>query len=300
MKNRSPFTNHRSQGTLSVVLATRDEEENIGKCLESVKDIAHEIIIFDEHSTDQTAKIAESFGAKVFKYKHKNNFHETKQRAIEKANGEWVLQLDADERVSENLKKEILAVVSGGQSVASKDESKKKLFQKYQRLIDNRDGKVGTDEGEVVAYFIPRLNLFIGKPLKYAGVYPDGVIRLFRNGKGRLPAKSVHELPEIDGKVGWLYSDLVHDESPTLNRYITRNNRYTTLIASDLARDGVKKNGFTLLKYVTWKPAIEFSKLYLRHKGYKDGMRGFLWSLFSAWRFPIAYFKYWTGEYKTT
>ena len=85
---------------LSIVLAVKNEEKNLGECLESVSKIANEIIIVDEYSTDNTVKIAEKFGAKIYKNKHKKNFHESKELGLEKAKGEWILQLDADERVT--------------------------------------------------------------------------------------------------------------------------------------------------------------------------------------------------------
>ena len=92
---------------LSVVLATRNEEENIGRCLASVKNIADEIVVVDENSTDKTREIAESFGAKVFLEPHHDIFHITKEKALEKATGDFVLQLDADEAVSPELSKQI-------------------------------------------------------------------------------------------------------------------------------------------------------------------------------------------------
>ena len=98
--------------SLSVVLATKNEEKNIGECLESVKGLAEEIIVFDEDSIDDTKKIAKKYGAKTFTYKHEINFHETKQKAIERATCEWVLQLDADEKVTPELSNEIKSVIN--------------------------------------------------------------------------------------------------------------------------------------------------------------------------------------------
>src|SRR3989344_6535724 len=97
---------------LSVVLATKNEEENIARSLKSVKSIADEIIVFDEYSVDATRQIAKKLGVKVYKYKRKTNFHETKQKAIEKAKGNWILQLDADEAVTHELAKEISEVIT--------------------------------------------------------------------------------------------------------------------------------------------------------------------------------------------
>ncbi|MFZ5933182.1 MAG: glycosyltransferase family 2 protein [Patescibacteria group bacterium] len=281
---------------LSVVLATRNEEKNIGECLASVKDIADEIIVADEYSTDKTREIAEKFGAKVFEVPHHDIFHVTKQKALTKAQGEWILQLDADERVTPELAKEIKKVINMDKeellAYQEKKHPKSKLFAKHQRLVEERDGKIGKATGEVVAFFIPRLNFFLGKPLRHAGVYPDGVIRLVKNGKARFPRISVHEQIEVDGEVGWLINDLEHHDSPTFERYLSRLNRYTDLKAKELAKDNVSKDPLTLLYYSSLKPLFIFLNLYVRHAGFKDGMRGFVWSLFSSLHFPISYFKY--------
>lgn len=281
---------------LSVGVATRNEEENIGRCLESVKNIADEIIIFDEYSTDKTVEIAKEYNAKVFLEKHHDIFHITKQKTIDASKGKWMLQLDADEVVSKELAAEILKVING-QSVVLENR-KEKLFKRHQELIEQRDGKIGSEDGEVVAYFLPRRNMFLGKPLIHAGVYPDGVIRLFKNGYAKWPCKSVHEQMEIKGKVGWLNNDLLHYDSPTLKRYFMRLNRYTDLHAQELKEKQVNKGLFGFLDYVFVKPTYTFLNLYLRHKGMLDGLNGFFWSLFSSWHFPIAYFKYITQVLK--
>jgi len=283
---------------LSIVLATKNEENNIGPCLESVIKIADEIVIVDEYSTDNTVTVAMKYGAKIFKNKHKRNFHESKQLAITRAKGEWILQLDADERVSNALAKEIiLAVNASNKKLKSKvirDKKKKKLFARHQKVVEKRDGKIGKNTGEIVGFFIPRINFFLGSPLIHAGVYPDAVIRLFKKGKAFLPAKSVHEQVVLKGEVSWLENNLEHHDSPTLDRYISRLNRYTKLKAEDFKRKKIPKNKTNLFLYATIKPLSVFLNLFIRHRGYKDGIRGFLWSAFSASHFSIAYFKYWT------
>jgi glycosyltransferase involved in cell wall biosynthesis len=280
---------------LSVVLATRNEEANIGRCLESVKDIADEIIIFDEKSDDDTVKIAKDFGAKVFSVAHVDNFHITKQRAIDKATGEWILQLDADEVVTKDLAQEILKVL-GRTTEEIKARKIDSLLLRHQAVVEDRDGKLGKKSGEVVAFFIPRLNMFLGKPLIHGGVYPDGVIRLIKNGKAHLPAKSVHEQMEIDGEVSWLNSPLEHYDSPTISRYVARMNRYTDLHAGELKKANTSKSKIQFLNYTIIKPKLAFLRIYLRHRGYKDGLHGFVWALFSAMHFPIAYYKYLNHE----
>lgn len=280
---------------LSVVLATRNEEANIGRCLASVNKIADEIIIFDENSEDETVKIAKNYGAKVFSVSHQDNFHITKQKAIDKASGEWILQLDADEVVTKDLAEEILKIIkSTNEEIRSRKIDS--LLLRHQAVVEARDGKIGKPTSETVAFFIPRLNMFLGKPLIHGGVYPDGVIRLIKNGSARLPAKSVHEQMEIDGEVSWLNSPLEHYDSPTISRYLSRLNRYTDLHAGDLKKANVSKGKIQFLNYTIIKPKLAFVRIYIRHRGYKDGLRGFVWAMFSAMHFPIAYYKYLNHE----
>lgn len=278
---------------LSVVQSTRNEQENIARNLNSVKDIADEMIVVDEYSTDKTREIAEKLEAKVYLEPHHDIFHITKQKAIDLAQGEWILQMDTDEVVTPELAREIMKVVNGSPPTVHSS-----LFDRHQKLIEERDGKIGNDTGEVVAYFIPRVNMFLGKPLIHGGVYPDPAIRLIKNGKARLPGKSVHEIMEIDGQVGWLENAMLHYDSPTFNRYLSRLNRYTDLFAKEYKDQKLPKNLWNFLLYTIHRPLFTFLSLYFRHKGFLDGVAGFLWSFFSACRFPIAYFKYLTDNNK--
>lgn len=286
---------------LSVVLSTLNEEAHIGDCLKSVSSISDEMIVFDESSTDKTKEIAESFGAKVYSVVHEPHFHITKQKAIDKASGDWILQIDADEVVTAALGEEIKKIVSMTQKELRKRKinfKKAKLFQKHQDLLVRRDGIIGKPGKEIVAFFIPRRNFFLGKALIYAGVYPDGVIRLFKRGKATLPSDSVHAQMVIDGEIGWLENDLEHHDSPTFAKYLKRMNRYTSLHAEDLAKNKVKKNFFEFINYTFIKPNLVFLNLFLRHKGIFDGFRGFIWSLFSALHYPLSYYKYLTDKQK--
>jgi glycosyltransferase involved in cell wall biosynthesis len=281
---------------LSVVLAVRNEEANLASCLDSVKNIADETIVVDENSIDKTVAIAKSFGAKVYLEPHHEIFHITKQKALDRASGDWILQLDADEVVTPSLRDEIKKTINmTNQEIEEReipDKRKWKLFMRHQKLVERATPlRSSSYEGQgVVAFFIPRINLFLGKPLIHAGVYPDAVIRLVKRGKARFPAKSVHEQMEIGGEVSWLFNDLMHNDSPTLRKYLMRLNRYTDLHASELALRHAPKDMFYFCYYTIFKVI----SLYIRHKGFQDGLAGFLWSAFSAWHFPIAYFKYWT------
>jgi|SRR5579885_669444 len=280
---------------ISVALATFNEESNLAECLDSVKNLADEIVIVDGSSTDRTVEIAKKFGAKVLVTQNHPIFHINKQKAIDMAKGDWILQLDADERVSPELQKEIENVINLSEKELEVYENhlpNRKLFLRHQQLIEQRDGQVGTDKGAYVAFFIPRLNYFLGKYLRYGGVYPDGVIRLIKKGKAYLPAKDVHEQMVVDGRVGWLQNPLLHKDSPTFARYLQRNKRYITLLARQLADEKVGKDPKTMFDYLILKPAVWFGMTQIRHKGILDGYQGIIFSFFSALRFPRAYLRY--------
>ena len=284
---------------LSVVLATYNEENNIADCLKSVNGFANEIIIIDGGSEDRTSEIAKSFGAKVTIVPNPPIFHINKQKALELATNEWILQLDADERVSKKLAEEIgMVILMNEEELENYQQSlsKKSLFLRHQKLVEERDGKIGKDSNQINAFFIPRLNYFLGKYLKYGGVYPDGVIRLIRKGKAHFPCKSVHEQIEIDGKVGWLQNDLFHFADPTFKRYLIRNNRYIDLIVEELKKEKAKKNITQFLNFMLIKPIWWFLLTQIRHKGILDGLQGIIFSFFSALRFPRAYWRYLTSK----
>lgn len=279
---------------LSVVLAVFNEEKNLEDCLISVKGIAQEIVIVDGSSTDKTVDIAKKFGATVVITDNPPIFHINKQKAIELAKNEWILQLDADERVSPELAKEIENVISMDEKEIEYYQNtlpNRKLFLRHQELLEKRDGKFGSHSGTYSAFFIPRLNYFLGTYMHYGGVYPDGVIRLIRKGLAYLPCKDVHEQMVVKGRVGWLENDLYHIDSPTFARYLQRNQRYVDLLASDLIKNNKNTTVYAPAQYMLILPFWWFVLTYIRHKGFKDGWPGFVFSFFSALRFPKAYLK---------
>lgn len=279
---------------LSVVLAVFNEEKNLADCLSSVKDITDDIIVVDGSSTDNTVAVAKKFGARVLVTDNPPIFHINKQKAIDLAKHEWILQLDADERVSPKLAQELKNIMGMSNEeieVYQKTIPNRKLFLRHQQLLEKRDGNIGTQHGPYAAFFLPRLNYFLGHYMRYGGVYPDGVIRLIRKGKAYLPCKSVHEQFEVDGRVGWLQHDLYHIDSPTFNRYLQRNNRYIDLLATELKDNQGNKQLVAPIKHLLVLPAWWFVSTYIRHKGFKDGWPGFVFSFFSALRFPRSYIR---------
>lgn len=280
---------------LSVAIATFNEEENIKRCLESVKEIADEIVAVDGSSKDKTAEIAKSYGAKVLVKDNPVMFHINKQKAIDLSTGDWILQLDADEVVSAKLSEEIKKLINMTDlEIEEYEKSIPDLLLRHQTIVEKRDGPIGDNNKPYGAFFIPRLNYFLGRYLRHGGVYPDGVIRLFKKNEAYLPCKDVHEQYAVKGKVGWLRNNLLHYDSPTFSKYIKRNNRYTSFIATQYKEQKLSKNPIIGFEYIVIKPIYWFLLTFLRHKGFLDLWQGFIFSFFSSLRFPISYIKYLT------
>lgn len=291
---------------LSVALAVFNEEQNIGDCLESIKDIAEEIVIVDGGSKDRTVAICERYGAQVIHADNPAVFHINKQKALDACRGEWILQLDADERVSKELADEIMRVVKMSEMAlrgyAVQESKKKELFARHQEAMRAREGTIGNDTGEVAAFFVPRSNYFLGRFLKYGGAYPDGTIRLVRNGKARFGLKDVHDQMIIEGTVRWLEHDLLHYADPEFSRYLTRSNRYTSLQAQQWLENTKAKSAIqsvpdrsliSTMRWMVWEPVKTFVKIYLRHKAVLDGFPGFVWAMYSGLHVASSYVKFW-------
>lgn len=261
--------------SLSVALAVYNEESNLSDCLNSIKDLATEIVIVDGESSDNTVDIAKSFGAHIISTTNKANFHINKQMAIDACKSDWILQLDADERVSSMLAEEIKRTISADLSAGA--------------------------SAQADAYYLKRRNYFLGRWMNKGGMYPDPVIRLFRQGKARLPQASVHELMEVNGTLQWLQNDLLHIADPSFVRYLVRSNRYTTLTAADWAKEGkIGTDAWSILKYMLLKPAWRFLEIYLRHKGFQDGFPGFVFAWYSGLHLATSYVKYWERKHAKT
>ncbi len=257
--------------TLSVVLATFNEEKNLPDCLSSVRNIADEIIVVDGRSTDKTVGVATRYNARVVVRDNPQMFHINKQKAIDLATKDWILQLDADERATPELIKEIEL-----------------------RIKNPVESKVGKrlQESGIDGYWVPRKNWFLGRFLLKGGQYPDYTLRLYRRGKGWLPQKSVHEQAIVKGKTAYLKNALLHIAYPSFSDYINRYKRYTYLIGEELKEAKIGCNPLMVAKYMFILPLWWFFLTYIRHKGFMDSWQGLVFSFFSSLRFPVAYIKY--------
>jgi glycosyltransferase involved in cell wall biosynthesis len=243
--------------TLSVVLITLNEAANLPRTLASVR-WAQEIVVVDSGSTDGTAGIARQAGARVFEEAWKG-FGAQKNSAIGHAKGEWILSLDADEEVSAELAREIQSLLGG--------------------------------EPKFAAYEIPRLNHFLGRPLRHGGYWPDRKLRLLRRGAARFEERAVHETMKTEGSVGRLKGPLIHRCYPTLEEYIEHMNRYSTLGAKMLAASG--RGGGPLGWNAVVNPAATFVYNYFFRLGFLDGREGLLQhlnhSVYVHWKFAKAW-----------
>jgi glycosyltransferase involved in cell wall biosynthesis len=284
---------------LSLCIAAFNEEKNIHYPLDSAYDLVDEVILVDGGSRDKTVEIARSYGdkVKVFIEKNPEMFHINKQKAIEKAKGEWILQLDSDEALSDELKEEITQLIH-------------RNFQfPISNFQINSKSKIQKSKQEIVAYWIPRKNWFLTRFLMKGGQYPDYTIRLYKNGYAKFPCKDVHENVEIIDQrtkskeqkleVGYLKSPILHYADPDFSRYLMRWDRYTTLEVQSSPSDSEgkvqnenKNQLLMFLEYFVWKPIYTFFSMYFRHLGFLDGFPGFVFALFSSIRFWVIYIKW--------
>ena len=243
------------QNTLSVFLITKQEGANLDKCLASVQNIAHEIILVDSGSTDNTLEIAKKYGAKIF---HKDfvSFTEQKNFSLEKCSCPWALNLDADEYLTPALAEEI-----------KKTLNKKTAF----------DG-----------YFLIRNNIFLGRKMKHSGIASELRLRLVKTKKAKYVGGLVHEELVVEGKTSALKNTFMHNTYTSIEQYFEKFNRYSTLAALTMQQKHKKFNIFQLTR-----APFEFIKIYFLRLGFLDGFQGFLWALFNAWYKVVKYTKLW-------
>jgi len=264
---------------LSVVLITHNEERNLGRTLESVKPLVAdgrgEIIVVDSGSTDRTVEISETYGAKVFLEEWKG-FAAQKNSALDKASGDWILSLDADEEVEPTLAEEIGHYILGRARESTQDG------------VPNRT--IAFIATTITGLWIPRKNHFLGRWIKHGGYWPDRKLRLFRRGAARFENRLVHEDVKLEGQAHELNGALLHHSYPTVSDYIEHMNRYSTLGAEMVVAKGPVH--FTAIN-LTLRPLATFIYNYLLRLGFLDGKPGFLLhvnhSIYVAWKYAKAW-----------
>lgn len=239
---------------LSAVLITKNAAHQLADCLASVA-FCDEIVVVDSGSDDGTVEIAERHGARVIQSEWRG-FGPQKQFAVEQASHDWVLCLDADERVSGSLQESIRTTLGAVSPAPS-----------------------------FLAWRFARCNKFMGRYLKHGEGYPDWSLRLFDRRHARWSDDAVHEKVIADGKIGTLPGDLLHESAESLETYLSKQNRYTTLAAQEALAAGRRTSVAQLL----FSPVLRFIKFYLLRRGFLDGVPGLVHILIGC---QNSFFKY--------
>lgn len=243
---------------LSAVVTVFNEEENIERCLKSLG-FADEIVVVDNSSEDASLSLAKKYTDKVYSQKNDPKLIDIQKNfGFKKASGDFILSIDADEEVSQELSEEI-----------------KKVLKKTPSNVNG--------------YFIPRKNFIFGKWMENTGWYPDFQLRLFRRGKALYTQKHVHESITLEGESLRLKEHLIHHNYDTISQFVRKTIGYAENEAEKLLEDGYKFSYFDCLRF----PSKEFLSRFFARKGYKDGIHGLVLSLLMAFYHLLVFAYIW-------
>ncbi len=241
--------------TLSVIVITYNEEENIRDCLESVR-WADEVLVVDSYSKDRTAEWAHEYTAHVLQHEFVNAALQ-RNWAMTQATGDWVFVLDADERVPPELAARIQGILSGGT--------------------------------EFDGFHVRRRSRFLGKLIRHCGWHRDYVLRLWRKGAGHYEDRQAHERATVSGRLGTIREWLLHDTYRSFEQYFFKCGRHTTWGAQDLYRQGKRATWGRL----TLRPLWRFFRMFVLNHGFLDGKRGLILCTLAAYSVFTKYAKLW-------
>ncbi|MBW1997080.1 MAG: glycosyltransferase family 2 protein [Deltaproteobacteria bacterium] len=244
---------------LSAVIITLNEEENIRRCLDSIG-FTDEIILVDSGSEDNTLAIAREYPARII-FREMQGFGEQKQFAVEQATGDWILSIDADEWVSEELRNSLESLLSSPET---------------------------TYDG----YMVYRRNIFLGRPMRHCGWYRP-ILRLFKRGRGRFNDKLVHEEVHLDGKAGVLKGDLMHEPYKDIFHHLEKMERYARLDAMELIKRERQVYGWQAPVHLVLRPLWKFMEKYLMQQGFRDGIHGLILSMMAAFNVFLIHANCW-------
>ena len=243
---------------ITLFIIAKNEAHRIAACILSARDIVSEVIVIDAYSTDKTVTVCKELGTQVYQREF-DGFASQKNFALSKVSGEWALNLDADETLTPALKEEIVQAVQ---------------------------------QTAVSGYYLPFCNYFLGKKMRFSGLNKEKHLRLVRTRLARYVGGLVHEGLEVNGPLETLHHPVNHFSYDTIESYFTKFNKYTSLAARQMYRNG---KHFCLLKVLLTLP-FEFAKRYVLKLGFLDGMRGLLWASFSTYYVYVKYAKLWQLE----
>jgi glycosyltransferase involved in cell wall biosynthesis len=248
--------------TISAVILSKNSKDRIADCIKSVIGWADEVIVVDGESTDGSIEIAAKLGANVFSHKFLGAFSSERNFGTDQAKSDWVLQLDSDEIVTNELKE----------------------------LCDKT-----LPSTKCAAFKFLRKNTFLGHAFTYGGWYHYSQ-HLFKRGQARYEGR-VHEKMIVTGTIGELPADVLHFPFDSITQFIDRQNRYTDLQAQDIIDTEVDIDIKTVKYNLTWKPLKLFKKMYLNKKGYKEGIYGLIFAILFSWVHFLKWLKVWEKLY---
>jgi glycosyltransferase involved in cell wall biosynthesis len=243
---------------LSSIIIAKNEETNIRRCIESQLECIDDIVVIvDSNSTDKTLAIVKEFEKVRFEITDWQGYAGTKQFALTLVKNDWVLWIDADEEITDDLCDEL--------------------------------NKFKNSKPAASAYSLSRRAFFLGKWIKHSGWYPGRVVRLFNKNKAKFSNKEVHEFLEVNGETGKLKNDINHYTDPNIYHYFEKFNKYTSLAADELSQS--KKTAG--LNDLLLRPIFLFIKMYFLRWGFLDGLHGFILAVFSSTYVFVKYLKLW-------
>ncbi|OGM28692.1 hypothetical protein A3D84_05535 [Candidatus Woesebacteria bacterium RIFCSPHIGHO2_02_FULL_42_20] len=255
---------------LSAIVATRNEGKMLGPCLESLG-FADEIIVVDMESSDDTLTVARKFNVTIINYPWKRfDYSGPRNKGFEKSQGEWILYIDADERVTPLLRKEIIRSIS-------------------------LPAQAGNSENQYSAYAIPRRNIIFNQEFKHVGQWPDYAKRLFKRGKFQKFEGAVHEEPVFDGVLGHLTNSMIHNKHENISEMIEKTNQWSDIEARLMFE--AKHPQMNIFRFAS---AIvrEFWLRMISQRAFLDGTKGMIYALYQAFSRYVSYSKLWELQIK--
>ena len=250
---------------ISVCIICFNEEARIEDCLKSVAPCADEIVVVDSRSTDGTVDICKRYTDKIFVHSWPG-YVAQKNYALGKAAHDWVLCLDADERVSDDLREEVLMIKSHGPDAQGYD-----------------------------GYYLPRKTMYLGRWMKHSGWYPDYKLRVFDKRKGQWEGTEPHDIVRVKGQTGYLTGDILHYSfTGGISHHLRKIDHFTTIAAQEAFSKGRRSGPGDLLAH----PLFIFMKMYIRKAGFLDGVPGLIAAGLSAFHVFSKYSKLWELQRK--
>lgn len=246
---------------LSISCIGHNEEKHIRQLLPKILEFADEVIYVDCESNDNSYKVAEELGCRVFRRPNNANLNVNKNYGIDQAKYEWVMHIDPDERLTDESCREIRDTINS-------------------HPIEN-------------GFKMPRRNFFFGKWLRHGSQYPDYQLKLFRGKHAKFPGKHVHERIQVSGATGKLKHDLMHYPYCSVNQFFFKFNFYTSFEAGFLLQKNTTLSVNNCIYYLFYKPVYRFFRRFFLKGGFMDGIPGFFAAFFDSAGWVVRYVKLW-------